>query len=71
MSGFVAGTSLQKQSFRISLDSGNETEKVPPLENSVEKLKEVKMSLGLYLVRCASLTTFFRLLCNLASELQR
>ena len=71
MSGSVPAASLQELSFRISLDSGNETGKVPTLENSVEELKEVKMSLKLYLVRCGSLTAFFRLLCDLASEMQR
>ena len=71
MSGSVPAASLQELSFRISLDSGNETGKVPAVENSVEELKEVKMSLEIYLVHCGSLTTFSRLLCDLASELQR
>jgi hypothetical protein len=58
MSGSVPAASLQEPSFRTSLDSGNETGKVPTLENSVEELKEVEMSLGLYLVRCGPLSHY-------------
>ena len=58
MSGSVPAASLQEPSFRTSLDSGNETGKVPTVDNSVEELKEVEMSLGLYLVRCGTLSHY-------------